>query len=77
MVLIDLVDMDYKAVVAETGIQSGEAHYRRVDMLLAVRYDTARVRIPSENHEEGDRTEDWWMMGSSPHSLKGRVPAFR
>ena len=77
MVLIDLVDMDYKLAVAETGIQSGEAHYRRVDMLLAARYDTARVRIPLWNHEKGDRTEGWRMMGSSPHSLRGRVPAFR
>ena len=77
MVLVDLADMGYKVAVAETGIQTGEAHYRPVDRLLAGRYDTARVRIPSWNREKGDRTEDWQMMGSSPHSLRGRVPAFR
>ena len=78
VVLVDLVDMDYKVVVAETGIQPGKAHYRRVDMLLAGRYDTTRVRImSSENHEKGDRTEGWRMMGSSPHSLRGRDPASR
>ena len=69
--------MDYKVAVAETGIHPGEAHYRRVDTLLSGLSDTARVRIPSEYHEEGDRTEGWRMMGSSPRSSRGRGPASR
>jgi hypothetical protein len=54
--------MDYKVAVAETGIRPGEAHYRRVDTLMAGGSDTAQVRTSCEYHEEGDRTEDWRMM---------------
>ena len=71
--------MNYKIVVAETGIHPGETHYRRVHTLLLGRSDTAWVMmtIPCEYHEEGDRTVGWQMMGSFPHSLKGRGPASR
>lgn len=76
--LVDWVDTDYyKAAVVEAGNQPGEAHYTRVDMVLAGGYYTALARTSSENHEEGDRTEVQRVRGSSPHSLRGRGPAFR
>ena len=72
-----VVDTDYKIAVAETGIHPGETHYKRVHMPLLGRSDTAWVRMLSESHEEGDRTEGWQMMGSFPRSLRGRGPASR
>lgn len=77
--LVDLY-MDYTVAVAGTGIQPGEAHDRRDDIVPAGRYDTARMmaeEMPPEHHEKGDRTEGWQMLGSSPHSLRGRDLAFR
>ena len=78
VVLVDLaVDMDYKVAVAETGIRPGEARYRQVGTLLSGLSDMARVKIPYEYHEEGDRTEGWQTMGSFPRNLMGRGPACR
>lgn len=74
---LELADKDYTVAVAETDIRPGEVHYRRVDIVPVGRFDTWMVAgTSSVYHEEGDRTEEWQMPGSSLHSLKGKGPAF-